>query len=111
MRNTTSYIAVIGCGNAGNNAINRLYLLGISGAETIAIDTDEKHLDLIQADKRILLAKSLTKGKGTNGMPRIGARAAIRSGQVLEEVLSQFDIIFIIAGMGGGVEVYGCSQS
>ncbi|HII77087.1 MAG TPA: cell division protein FtsZ, partial [Methanolinea sp.] len=32
-------IVIIGCGGAGNNTINRLHHMGVSGAETIAINT------------------------------------------------------------------------
>jgi len=41
-------IVIIGCGGAGNNTINRLHHMGVSGAETIAINTDKQHLDMIQ---------------------------------------------------------------
>jgi len=37
-------IVIIGCGGAGNNTINRLHHMGVSGAETIAINTDKQHL-------------------------------------------------------------------
>jgi len=62
-------IVIIGCGGAGNNTVNRIHHMGVSGAETIAINTDKQHLDMIQADKRILIGKSLTKGLGAGGYP------------------------------------------
>ena len=37
-------IKVIGAGGAGNNTINRLTEVGISGAESIAINTDAQDL-------------------------------------------------------------------
>ncbi|MDP2841925.1 MAG: cell division protein FtsZ, partial [Candidatus Methanoperedens sp.] len=51
----TPRIVVVGCGGGGNNTVNRLYNLGVAGAETIAINTDKIHLDMIQADKKILV--------------------------------------------------------
>jgi cell division protein FtsZ len=60
-------IVIVGCGGAGNNTINRLHHLQVTGAETIAVNTDKQHLDMIQADKRILIGKSLTKGLGARG--------------------------------------------
>ena len=60
-------IVIIGCGGAGNNTVNRIHHMGVSGAETIAINTDKQHLDMIQADKRVLIGKSLTKGLGAGG--------------------------------------------
>ncbi|MDT8357655.1 MAG: cell division protein FtsZ, partial [Methanomicrobiaceae archaeon] len=46
-------IVIVGCGGAGNNTINRLYHMKVSGAETIAVNTDKQHLEMVQADKRV----------------------------------------------------------
>jgi len=37
-------IVVVGCGGAGNNTINRLYNIGVDGADTVALNTDKQHL-------------------------------------------------------------------
>jgi cell division protein FtsZ len=95
-------IMVIGCGGAGNNTINRLYHMGIAGAETIAINTDKQHLDMIQAGKRVLIGKSLTKGLGAGGYPDIGKRAAEMARPTLESLMESVDLVFVTAGMGGG---------
>jgi cell division protein FtsZ len=95
-------IVIIGCGGAGNNTINRMHHMGVNGAETIAINTDKQHLDMIQADKRILIGKSLTKGLGAGGYPDVGKRAAEMARPTLEAVLESADLVFITAGMGGG---------
>ncbi|HUU75966.1 MAG TPA: cell division protein FtsZ [Methanoregulaceae archaeon] len=95
-------IVIIGCGGAGNNTVNRLHHMGVSGAETIAINTDKQHLDMIQADKRVLVGKSLTKGLGAGGYPDVGKRAAEMARPTLEALLENVDLCFITAGMGGG---------
>jgi len=95
-------IIIVGCGGAGNNTINRLHHMGVSGAETIAVNTDHQHLKMIQADKRILVGKSLTKGLGAGGYPEIGKKAAEMSRTTLENALESADLCFITAGMGGG---------
>lgn len=95
-------IVVVGCGGGGNNTINRLFNIGITGAETIAINTDRVHLDSINADKKILIGKSLTRGLGAGGYPEIGRRAAELARNTLEEVLRDADLVFVTAGMGGG---------
>ncbi|MBC7110406.1 MAG: cell division protein FtsZ, partial [Archaeoglobi archaeon] len=95
-------ILIIGCGGAGNNTVNRLYNMGVQGAETIAINTDKQHLEMIKADKRILIGKTLTRGLGAGGYPEIGKKAAELARDTLEEVLSGADLVFITAGMGGG---------
>ncbi|HDM36531.1 MAG TPA: cell division protein FtsZ [Candidatus Syntrophoarchaeum butanivorans] len=98
----TPRIMVIGCGGAGNNTINRLYEIGICGAETIAINTDKQHLDMVKADKKVLIGKTLTRGLGAGGFPDIGRKAAEIARGTLEEILADVDMIFITAGMGGG---------
>ena len=95
-------IVIIGCGGAGNNTVNRIHHMGVSGAETIAINTDKQHLDMIQADKRVLIGKSLTKGLGAGGYPDVGKRAAEMARPTLEAILESADLVFITAGMGGG---------
>ncbi|MHC1567950.1 MAG: cell division protein FtsZ [Candidatus Syntropharchaeia archaeon] len=95
-------IVVIGVGGAGNNTIKRLSMIGIEGAETIAINTDKQHLDMIQANKKILIGKSLTRGLGAGGCPEIGRKAADMAKGMLQELLEGKDLVFITAGMGGG---------
>ncbi|HJK00566.1 MAG TPA: cell division protein FtsZ, partial [Methanocorpusculum sp.] len=71
-------------------------------SETIAINTDKQHLDMIQADKRVLIGKSLTRGLGAGGFPDVGRRAAEMARPTLEEILKDADLVFVTAGMGGG---------
>ncbi len=98
----TPKIVVVGCGGGGNNSVTRLHLIGVSGAETIAINTDKIHLDISQADKKILVGKSITRGLGAGGFPEVGKRAAELARGTLEEVLKDANLVFVTAGMGGG---------
>ncbi|NKQ39139.1 MAG: cell division protein FtsZ [Methanosarcinales archaeon] len=95
-------ILIIGCGGAGNNTVNRLNTMGIDSAETIAINTDKQHLDNIDADKKILIGKSLTKGLGAGGNPEMGKKAAELARGTLEELFANANLVFVTAGMGGG---------
>jgi Cell division GTPase len=45
-------IVIVGAGGAGNNTVNRLYNLGVNGADTVAINTDKQHLKMIEATLR-----------------------------------------------------------
>jgi cell division protein FtsZ len=98
----TPKITIVGCGGAGNNTINRLYNIGVDGAETIALNTDKQHLDMIEADKKVLVGKSITKGLGAGGFPDIGRRATELARKTIEDLLKDSDMVFITAGMGGG---------
>jgi cell division protein FtsZ len=95
-------IVIIGCGGAGNNTVNRLYNIGVDGAETIAINTDRQHLEMIEADTKILVGKSLTNGLGAGGDPNMGERATEMAQGTIKEVIGEADLVFVTAGMGGG---------
>ena len=95
-------IVIVGCGGAGNNTVNRLYNIGVEGADTIAINTDKQHLKMIEADTKILVGKSLTNGLGAGGDPSMGERATEMAQGTIKEVLGDADLVFVTAGMGGG---------
>ncbi|MGP8011594.1 MAG: cell division protein FtsZ [Halobacteriota archaeon] len=95
-------ILIVGCGGAGNNTVNRLYNIGVDGAETIALNTDKQHLDMIDADVKVLVGKSITKGLGAGGDPEVGRCATELGRRTLETLLKDTDLVFVTAGMGGG---------
>ncbi|VTT87286.1 Cell division protein FtsZ [Halorubrum sp. DM2] len=95
-------IVIVGAGGAGNNTVNRLYNIGVDGAETVAINTDKQHLKMIEADTKILVGKSLTQGLGAGGDPKMGERATEMAQGTIKEVLGDADLVFVTAGMGGG---------
>ncbi|MDD5177851.1 MAG: cell division protein FtsZ [Candidatus Nanoarchaeia archaeon] len=95
-------IKVIGCGGGGSNTTNWLFKKGIQGAEIAAINTDKQHLDIVEADRKILIGRDLTKGLGAGGYPNVGRDAAKESLQELRELIKGSDMVFICAGMGGG---------
>ena len=98
----TPRIIIVGCGGAGGNTITRLHKLGVKGAETIAINTDKQALDLVEADHKILIGKTLTRGLGAGGFPDVAERAARESMHEIEQLVSGANLLFITAGMGGG---------
>ncbi len=95
-------IKVIGAGGGGCNAVNWLYKKGIQGAEIAALNTDKQHLDLMEADKKILIGRNLTRGLGCGGFPDKGREAAKESIQELKEFIKDSDMVFVCAGLGGG---------
>lgn len=94
---------VIGLGGGGCNAINRMIAMGFNnGIEYIAANTDSQVLATNLATKKILMGPNLTHGCGAGGHPEIGEKAALESEAELREALSNTDIVFLTAGMGGG---------
>jgi cell division protein FtsZ len=98
----TCHIAVIGVGGAGNNTVTRLIEMGITGAECVAVNTDALHLSVSRAHRKILVGEKLTKGLGVGGDPKLGRAAIEESKKRVEDLLSNVDIAFITAGLGGG---------
>lgn len=99
---TREVIKVVGVGGAGNNALNHIIRGGLSGVEFIAANTDMAHLDLSEAQNRIILGKDLTKGLGAGSDPEIGFKSAQESREEIRAAVEGSDMVFIAAGMGGG---------
>ncbi|MEM4348102.1 MAG: cell division protein FtsZ [Candidatus Anstonellaceae archaeon] len=95
-------IAVVGVGGGGCNTVDRMTRNGIRSAQTIAINTDQLHLKIVQAHKRVLIGSTITKGLGAGGFPEVAEKCAEVSKEKLREVLSEKELVFVCAGMGGG---------
>jgi cell division protein FtsZ len=95
-------IKVVGAGGAGNNMVNWLYNKGVKGAEIIAVNTDQQHLNMINADHKFLMGKDVTRGLGCGGFPEKGLEAARESINNIKESIRGSDMVFVCAGMGGG---------
>lgn len=102
--NTLGYanIMIVGCGGAGNNTVDRMMKIGIRGAQCIALNTDQQHLNIIQANQKLLIGKTITRGLGAGGQPEIGKTAAEESRQEISNILQNGDLVFVTCGMGGG---------
>ncbi len=95
-------IVIMGIGGAGSNTITRLNAIGVDSVETVAVNTDAQHLLTTVADRKLLLGKELCGGNGSGGDPQIGEEAAKESVDELEQYLKGADILFLMAGLGGG---------
>ena len=95
-------IKVFGVGGCGVNMVTWLYNKGITGATVCAANTDALHLSVSKADEKFLIGKELTRGLGAGGDPRIGREAAKESLTDLKKAVSGSDMVFVLAGMGGG---------
>ena len=100
--NQKPMIKVIGVGGGGGSAINRMIENDVQGVEFIAMNTDAQVLRLSKADVRLQLGKMLTRGLGAGANPEVGRQAALESEDEIREILSDTDMVFITAGMGGG---------
>ncbi|MCE5296885.1 MAG: cell division protein FtsZ, partial [Euryarchaeota archaeon] len=95
-------IKIIGCGGGGCNTINRCVDAGIQGAQLCAINTDAKHLLTVRAPRKILIGKSRTRGLGAGAKPEVGEESARENDMEIRDFLTNANIVFVTAGMGGG---------
>jgi cell division protein FtsZ len=95
-------ILVVGTGGAGNNSVSLLNKIGIKGAEIFAVNTDLQALKIADADKRVLIGKNITHGRGAGGDPETARRCMETSRRVFEDLFKDANLVFVIAGMGGG---------
>ena len=95
-------IKVIGVGGMGCNAVTWLFNKGVSGASIYATNTDALHLSVTKADEKVLIGKELTRGLGCGGKPSRGREAAKEAIVDIKKMVGGADMVFIIAGEGGG---------
>lgn len=95
-------IVVIGVGGAGNNAVNRMIDDNIQNVEFYVMNTDKQALASSKAQHRVVLGEGTTRGLGAGADPNVGREAAEQSADVIKEIVSTADMVFVAAGMGKG---------
>ena len=96
---------VVGVGGGGNNALDRMIEDGLSGVEFIAVNTHRQVLfgeTASKANGKIQIGEKLTKGLGAGANPEIGQKAAEERRDEIKQALSEANMVFVTAGMGGG---------
>ncbi len=95
-------IKVIGIGGGGGNAVNRMIESKLIGVKYISVNTDAQVLAFSNAEYKIQIGSSITKGLGSGSNPEIGRRAVEEDRDKIAKALEGADMVFITAGMGGG---------
>lgn len=95
-------IKIIGVGGAGCNAVKRLTNESWKNTEFYVVDTDVETLNTCNEATQIQIGKNYLKGRSTNGSLELGKRAAAESMDELRTIVSDANLVYVIAGMGGG---------
>jgi len=98
----TVAIKLIGVGGAGANAVDRLKMENLASLQLAAINTDHQALSSSPLQEKVLIGTSVTRGLGAGGDPDLGREAAEADREKLQAVVKDCDLIFLLAGMGGG---------
>ncbi|MBM4249298.1 MAG: cell division protein FtsZ [Euryarchaeota archaeon] len=95
-------IVVTGIGGAGCNFVHRITLAGVRGVTTVAVNTDRMHLEMVDADKKLLIGNDRVHGTGCGSDPELGRLCMADASEVLAEQIGSPDVVFIVTGLGGG---------
>lgn len=95
---------VVGVGGGGSNAVSRMMHSRLANVELLITNTDAQALNNSEVGERnsMPIGNELTRGLGAGGDPEIGRQAANESRTALERALSDADMVFVTAGLGGG---------
>lgn len=95
-------IKVIGVGGAGSNAVDRLKMENLGRVQLAVLNTDSQALASSPVQEKLLLGGGVTRGLGAGGDPELGRLAAEGDREKIAQLASGADLVFILAGMGGG---------
>ena len=94
-------IKVIGVGGGGGNALNHMIRQKLHSVEFAAVDTDALMIKQNLAETKLHLAVEGSEGGGAGGRPVIGRDLAMLNRKKFQELMTDSDMVIIIAGMGG----------
>ena len=100
-KHTGTRIKVIGVGNAGGNAVKRMVEVGLTDIEFYVVNVDQQALEKCKEAIPVLIGVNTTPGYcGAN--PEVGKKAAEEDKEKLGAIVADADLVFVVAGMGGG---------
>ena len=95
-------IKIIGVGGAGSNAVDRLKMENLERLQLAVINTDHQALASSPVQDKILIGMGTTRGLGAGGDPDLGREAAEADREKIAKVVKDCDMVFLLAGEGGG---------
>jgi len=98
----TPAVKIFGVGSAGVTMLDLLNGGDLAGAGFAAINTDAPSLASSSARVKIQLETKLLRGLGTGGDPERGRALAEEQFATLKAACEGADVVFVIAGLGGG---------
>ncbi len=98
----TIAIKLVGIGGAGSNAVDRLKMENLDRLQMAVINTDHQALASSPVQDRVFIGSTVTRGLGAGGDPDLGRDAAEADREKIAAVVKDCDLVFLVAGMGGG---------
>ena len=94
---------VIGVGGAGISLVDGLRFDNFDLVDNLIIDVDMKAISDSLASQKLSFGRRHTRGMGTGGDVNLGKRLAEEEKDKIRKELEGVDLIFLLAGLGGGV--------
>ena len=95
-------VKLLGVGGAGINVMELMRQRGLPGVVFGAVETDAQALASSSASAKLHLETQLMRGLGTGGDPDRGRALAEEQLSKLKKLCEGADVVFILAGLGGG---------
>jgi cell division protein FtsZ len=95
-------VKVFGVGGAGINVMELLLKESLAGVGFVAVNTDAQSLVASSAAEKVHLESQPLRGLGTGGDPDRGRALAEEQLPRLKSLCEGADVVFILAGLGGG---------
>jgi cell division protein FtsZ len=96
------HLKVIGVGGAGCNAVAHLARAPLDSVTYALLNTDAAALSRISVENKIILGFKTMRGLGAGGDPDRGRVAAEEDADQIRALCQGADLVFLIAGLGGG---------
>lgn len=93
---------VMGIGGSGGQMINRMVARNIQGVDFVSVNTDTLALADSRAATRLFIGENVTRGVGCGGDVALATHAAYESSHQIQALLANLDVLFLVAGLGGG---------
>jgi cell division protein FtsZ len=95
-------VKIIGVGGAGGNAVDRIKLDDLGQVALAVVNTDTKSMASSPIQEKLLVGRSITRGLSAGGEAEIGRKAAEEDAALIEKMVDGVDLVFLLAGLGGG---------
>lgn len=95
-------IKIVGVGGAGANVVDRLQLESLAEVHFAAVNTDSQALASSPIAEKLLLGRMQLRGLGAGGEVESARKAAADDLPALERMVAGVDLVFLVAGLGGG---------
>jgi cell division protein FtsZ len=95
-------LRIFGVGNAGISVTEQILGDEIPAASLVAVDLDTQVLNRSSAPVKVHLDRQVLRGLGSGGDPERGRVLAEEQAAELKALCQDQDLVFIVAGLGGG---------